>query len=174
MKKIRYPIIAVLATMVLAACGSRTEPTTPETTTPPASIAPVTPNNAPPETTVPEQDELSPTVLVDNDQVCVKITGTEVDPIWGYTLNVYLENKTDKELMFTVDNVAINRYMCDPFWAESVAPGMKSHSSISWFDSNLKENSISDVQEISFTLRVYDSNDFFAEDILQESFTVTP
>ncbi len=174
MKNLQYLIIAVLAAVTLTACGSKAEPTAPETTAPQSPVAPVVPNTTPPESQAAQQEEFSPIVLVDNGEVCVKITGKENDPVWGYTLNVYLENKTDKELMFTVDDVAINRYMCDPFWAESVAPGMKSNSSIYWFESNLAENSISDVEEIRFTLRVYDANDFFADDILLESFTVTP
>ena len=174
MKTLLYLAVAVVAALALAACSGTVEEPTTESTQPPVLAAPAVPHTAPPETTAPTQEESTPIVLVDNNDVCVKIIGTENDPIWGYTLNVYLENKTDKELMFTVDNVSINRYMCDPFWAESVAPGMKSNSSIYWFESSLEQNSITDVEEISFTLRVYDSNDFFAEDVFLETFTVTP
>lgn len=172
MKKVLYFVIA--AALMLSACSGTVNETTTESTNPPVLGVPAVPHTTPPETTVPEQDASEPMVLVENADICVKITGVENDPVWGYTLNVYLENKTDKELMFTVDDVAINRYMCDPFWAETVAAGMKSHSSINWFESSLQQNSISDVEEISFTLRVYDANDFFAEDVFLESFNITP
>lgn len=174
MKKFMYLTVVVLGMLALAACSSVADEPTTETTKPPMLAAPAVPGTTSPETTAPVQEEFQPMVLANNGDICVKITGVENDPIWGYTLNVYLENKTDKELMFTVDNVSINRYMCDPFWAESVAAGMKSNSSISWFESTLAENSISDVEEITFTLRVYDANDFFAEDVLLESFTINP
>lgn len=171
MKKLHYLTIAVLTALALTACGSSAAPTVPDTTAP---QAPIMPHTTPPETTAPAEGEFEPVVLVDNENVCVKIVGTEDDPVWGYTLNVYLENKTDKELMFTVDEVSINRFMCDPFWAESVAAGMKSNSTIYWFESSLAENSITDVEEIHFTLRVYDANDFFAEDLVLEKFSIQP
>lgn len=174
MKKLLYSVLAVIVALTLVACSGTAELPTTESTVPVAPNAPVAPNLNPPETTAPQPDAFSPIVLVDNEDICVKITGAENDPIWGYTLKVFLENRTDKELMFTVDNVSLNRFMCDPFWAESVAAGMKSNSSIYWFESALEENGISDVEEISLTLRVYDSKDFSAEDVFQGSFTINP
>ena len=176
MKKLLYPAIAVMAALTLVACSGTAELPTTESTTPVAPSAPIAPNFNPPETTAPQPqlNTFSPIVLVENEDICMKITGAEKDPIWGYTLKVYLENRTDKELMFTVDNVSLNRFMCDPFWAESVAAGMKSNSSIYWFESTLEENGISDVEEISLTLRVYDSKNFGTEDVFQGSFTIKP
>lgn len=174
MKKARYILLlTTLAILAMAACAPVEEPTVGSTQQPmlDATVQAVT---DPVETAPATQQAFQPIVLVENDDVCVKINGVDNDPIWGYSLNVYLENKTDKELMFTVDDVSVNRYMCDPFWAESVGAGMKSNSSISWFESSLEENSISDVQEIIFTLRVYDANDFYADDVLLETFTITP
>lgn len=174
MKNLLYLAFAAAAALALTACSTTAETPTTESPRPPALEAPALPDTIPPETDAPEQDGFTPIVLVDNDDVCVKITGTENDPVWGYTMNIYLENRTDQELLFTVDDVSINRYMCDPFWAESVGAGMKSNSSIYWFESSLAENSITDVEEIRFTLRVYDAADFFAEDVFLDSFTVTP
>lgn len=174
MKKLLYPAIAVMAALTLVACSGTAELPTTESTAPVAPIEPVVPNTTPPEAAAPQQEAFSPIVLVENEDICVKITGVESDPIWGYTLKVYLENRTDKELMFTVDNVSLNRFMCDPFWAESVAAGMKSNSSIYWFESTLEENGISAVEEIRLTLRVYDSKNFSAEDVFQGSFTINP
>jgi hypothetical protein len=51
---------------------------------------------------------------------------------------------------------------------------MKSNSSISWFESEFEENGIESVEEIRFTLRVYDSKNFSAEDVFQGSFTIQP
>lgn len=170
-QKTAAALLCMLLTLSLAACSSSPAD---ETT------APTTTNGAPaatttvPETSAPEETGFEEMVLVDNDDIFFKITGIEEDPIWGYSLKVYIENKTDIELMFSVDDVSVNGFMCDPFWAESVAAGKKSNSSISWFESAFSENGITEVEEITFTLQAYDSNDFTAEDVLLETFTVKP
>ena len=44
-------------------------------------------------------------VFVDNENCTFKITGVEPDSFWGYTLNAELENKTDKNLMFSLEEL---------------------------------------------------------------------
>lgn len=113
-------------------------------------------------------------VLVDNETATVKVTTIDESNFWGYTLKVFLENKTDKELMFTVDSVSVNGFMCDPFWATTVAPGMKANEEISFSESDFAANGIEAVEEIQFTLRVYDSEDFLAEDLIHEKILIRP
>ncbi len=113
-------------------------------------------------------------VLVDNKDVTVIITGFENDDIWGYTANLFLINKTDKNLMFSVNDASINGYMADPFFATSVNSGKCKFSSMSWSDTTLEENGITDVQEIEFKLRVYIDDDWFADDLVDEIITITP
>ena len=92
----------------------------------------------------------------------------------GYGVKVFLENKTDKELMFSVDQVSVNGYMCDPLWATTVAAGKKANEQITFFKSDLEENNITKVEEITFTLNVYDNNDWTAEHLVTETFTIKP
>ena len=113
-------------------------------------------------------------LLVDNENCTFKITSTGTDPIWGYTLQVYLENKTDVELMFSLDDVSVNGFMCDPFWASSVAAGKKANEEISFSDSDFEKNGITEVSEIVFTLTVYDANDWTADHLVSETFTIHP
>ncbi len=113
-------------------------------------------------------------VLVDNDTATVKITGIEEDSIWGYTLKVFLDNKTDKELMFTVEKVSVNGFMIDPFWAAAVDGGKKANESISFMDSDFQDNGIEAVEEIALTLRVYDNGDWLAQDLINQSVTIKP
>ena len=54
-------------------------------------------------------------VIIDNDYVTVIVTGYEDDEIWGYTANLFLLNKTDKTVMFSVDDASVNGFMADPF-----------------------------------------------------------
>lgn len=116
----------------------------------------------------------SDTVIVDDDNVTVIVTGYREDEIWGYTADVYLVNKTENEVMFSVEDVSVNGYMVDPFWASSVIPGKCRFGSISWSDSSLEENSIETVEEIEMVLRAYNSNDFLADDYVNEKVVLKP
>jgi hypothetical protein len=113
-------------------------------------------------------------VIVDNNKVSVIVTDYDEDGFWGYTVNLYLENKTDKELMFSVDDVSVNGYMADPFWAKSVGAGKVAYGSLSWSDSTLKKNGIKTVEEIEMTFKIKDANDWRADPIFNEVVTLEP
>ena len=120
------------------------------------------------------EPQLSDIVLFDNEECTMIITSFDPDDDWGYAVNVYLLNKTDKNLMFSVQDAAINGFMCDPFWAHTVAAGKASNTDITWFTSTLEEAGISEVENLTLPIRVYDEDDWMAEDIMNETFTVTP
>lgn len=113
-------------------------------------------------------------VLVNNDQVTVAVIGYEIDSIWGYTVKLYLENKTAATTMFTVDEAAVNGYMADPFWSRSVIGGKCAFSTMSWSTSTLEESGITNVEEISFMLRAYNAEDYSANDYVNEAVTLNP
>lgn len=177
-QKMIAALLGVMLALSMAACSTHAdgEPSNPAgTTTAPAvtTTAPVATTTAPTASSM-NKTEFEEIVLVENDDVFFKITGVEEDALWGYTLKVFIENKTGKELMFTVRDVSVNGFMCDPYWAVSVAAGKKSNSSISWSETAFEENGIEQVQDITLTLQAYDSNDFMAEDVLKETFVVHP
>ena len=166
-------VVALVFTMV--ACSSSgsdaetgTDPMT-TTTVPVQTTVPIT--TASPATTAPSFEEIS---LVDDENCTVTLKGIDADNLFGYTLNVYLENKTDKELMFSVDQVSVNGFMCDPFWASTVSAGKKANEQISFSESDFEANGIQEVNEISFTLNVYDNADWTADYLVEETFTVNP
>ncbi|MCD8230992.1 MAG: hypothetical protein LUD14_04075 [Clostridiales bacterium] len=113
-------------------------------------------------------------VIVDNDYVTVIVTGYEEDDLWGYTVNMYLVNKTDSTVMFGVDEASVNGYMADPFYAESVPAGKSAFSAMYWDDSELEENGITTVEEIEFQLRAYDEDDWEADDYVNEVVMLNP
>lgn len=120
------------------------------------------------------ESQATDTVLVDNDYVTAIITGYELDDIWGYSANIYLVNKTDVNVMFSVDKASVNGFMADPFWATEVAAGNCAFSSMSWSDSTLEENGITEVEEIEFTFNAYDADDWSADSFVNEVYTLTP
>ena len=166
-------VLAALALLISAGCAAAPEETTSRPV--PQTSAPTTQATTVPETTIPETTQ--PTVeitLVDNGNCAVILKGYDENALLGYGMNVYLENKTDKELMFSVGEVSVNGYMCDPFWATTVSAGKKANEQITFFESDLEANGIESVEEISFTLNVYDNADWLAEYLVKESFTVNP
>ena len=163
-KRIFMTLAALALVLSLAACGEA--PSTSETGNDP-SVSVSAPQQS-------QTAEFSPLVLVDNEQFTVKITGIDPKGFWGYTLKVFIDNKTDKELMFSTDDVSVNGFMCDPFWAVSVAAGKKANEEISFSEGDFEKNGIKTVEEIVFTLSVYDSNDILADNLLEQTFTVKP
>ena len=110
--------------------------------------------------------------IVDNQHCTVTITSVDADNKLGYTLNVFLENKTDKELMYSVEAVSVNGFMIDPFWAATVASGKKANETITFSGADFEKNGITQVSEISFKLKVYDNGDWNAEHLVSETFTI--
>lgn len=114
------------------------------------------------------------TVLIDNENVPAILTGYEEDAIWGYTANIFLVNKTEKTVMFSISDASVNGFMADPFFADELDAGKCAFSSVSWSDTTLAENSITEIQTIEFTMRAYDSNDWMADDLAHETVTLNP
>ena len=173
MKKL-IMILAALVLILSAGCAA----TPVETTTKPVTQTTVPTTQSPttvPETTVPETTApFAELTLVDDENCTVIIKGYDGNALLGYGVKVYLENKTDKELMFSISEVSVNGYMCDPFWATTVSAGKKANEQITFFESDLEANGIEAVEEITFTLNVYDNADWLAEYLVKESFTVNP
>lgn len=113
-------------------------------------------------------------IMIDNDKVTAIVTGFENDEIWGYTANLYLVNKTDTSVMFSVDECSINDFMLDPFFAKSVSAGESAFSSISWSNDSLSENGIETIENIQFKLKAYDENNITGEEFFNDIVTLTP
>lgn len=120
------------------------------------------------------QPQDSDRVIVDNQYVTVIVTGYEHDNIWGYSANLFVINKTEDDIMVSVDQASVNGYMIDPFFATSVSPQKCAFDAISWFDSSLEENGIEKVEEIEFTLRIYRTNDWLGDDLFNQTVTLNP
>lgn len=125
-------------------------------------------------TTFVRESQSTDTVLFDDENVSVIVIGYANDSIWGYTVNLYLENKTDKTLMYSVDEASVNGYMADPFWAKELQPGKMAFTSMSWSDTAFEENDITEVEEIEMIFNVYDQNDWMADRLIEETVTLKP
>ncbi len=118
--------------------------------------------------------QASDNVVIDNEYVTVTVTGYEKDSIWGYVVNLFLVNKTNKEVMFSVDEASVNGFMADPFFATTVISEKCAFVSLDWANSTLEDNGITEVEEIEFLLTAYDANDWFADKFAKEIITLHP
>lgn len=113
-------------------------------------------------------------VLVDNDALSVTVTAIEDDDFMGYTLKLFIQNKTDKELMVSAEDVSVNGLMADPYFAKSVAGGKSCFAQMYWLGDDFEELGITEVNEIELTVSAYDYDDIFAGDIVNEKVTINP
>ena len=155
MKKLLVMILALGCVMVgFTGCGNEVETPAKEV----IENVGVT-QNLPAET---EQEKIlnieQPIVVVDNENITFTVKSTYYDDTWGeYGLKVYLENKTPDAVMFALEDVSVNGYMCDPFWASEVAGEKKENTNISWYITSLEENDINykEITDIEFNLVAY-------------------
>ena len=113
-------------------------------------------------------------VILDNEYVTATVIGCSDDPIWGYSVNLFLQNKTDVEVMFSADNASVNGYMADPFWATTVQPGKCAFNSMMFSDSTLEEIGVTEIENIEFVLSVGNNEDWTAEDFANEEVILNP
>jgi hypothetical protein len=89
-------------------------------------------------------------------------------------MKLFIENKEDENLMFSIRDASVNGFMIDPFWANEVAAGKKANETVTFLKSDLEKNGIETVEEITFTLVVYESDEITTEHLVEKTFTVKP
>ena len=60
--------------------------------------------------------------------------------------------------------------MVDAYWATTVSPGNRKIDSVQFSNSKIEENGIKEVNDIEFKLRIYDSDNWSADDVVKETF----
>lgn len=113
------------------------------------------------------------TVLFDSADCAMTITGFDPENAWGYTVKVYLENRTEDDLMFSLGDTTVNGYPCDPCWAVTVAPGKRACSAISWLPEDFAAAGINRVEQIALPVRVYKADSLTDGYLMEKTFLLT-
>ncbi|MBO5129332.1 MAG: hypothetical protein J6B95_03185 [Oscillospiraceae bacterium] len=174
----KMPALALIAMMLLTfvACGGE-EPA--PATEPTAPILTEAPTQAPTEAPTEEPDpitatDMAETVLFDDENCSFTVSLASENAHLGMTLDALCVNKTDKTLMFTWNTVSVCGYLYDPLWSQEVAPG-ESVTSVVYIDTfQLEQLGITSIDEIEFTLYIFDSGDFMAQPYANDVFTIYP
>lgn len=111
-------------------------------------------------------------VLYEDSNIRVYMLDAYTDS-YGFNVSLYLVNYTDSTLMFSINNASVNGFMVEPFWSDSVPASARDISTVTWYKSDLEENDIATVEDVEFTLRVYNYDDWFADDLLDQTFSFT-
>ena len=156
MKKFLALILALCMCLSLVACAG--DPPVDDTSTPDTTIT---------DTTDPSEDEsvvdvvFSPVTLVSNDRVIFKVTSEPYrDDSWdAYTVDVYVENPTDKTIYVAMVETSVNDCMIDPYFTIEIGPDKKANEVCMFMKDDLDRNNITDsIDKIAFKIAVYDSD----------------
>ncbi len=112
-------------------------------------------------------------VIIDTEQFSVVVTGTGRDNYDNYTVKLYLVNKSDKHLLFVVDDALFAGVSVVPYFIESLDIDRVKFSQIAWSQSMLDQNGVKEIKDIEILLSVWDSENR-ANKIHEERFTLTP
>ena len=104
-------------------------------------------------------------VLVDTEYVTVIYTGDNKENELGYSISLYIVNKTDKDITVSGDDMSINGYMAEAYYDQRISAGKISLSGIQWYGETFKENDMdeSKINDIEFSLDIYPTDDAEAE-----------
>ena len=119
-----------------------------------------------------ENDQL----LIDIDEMKLTFIGTTLDDFFGYMVDVLMENKTEEELMISVEDASINGESINSMWAYQLFSGAKAIEVIPCMFGNFEDSGISvdDIETIELHLRVTKAADWMAGPIFDDTVTIRP
>ncbi len=102
----------------------------------------------------------SGTVIYDANNIKIVSKGIEVDDIFGQSLNLYIENNSDKAVVIQSDSVSVNGFMVSTIFSSTVLPSAKIIDEMTFMSSSLEENDITEIENIEVTVIVIDKASF--------------
>ncbi len=103
----------------------------------------------------------SGTVVLDQDGIKLVVKNLDVTgSYWGADLYVYVENNSQNDITIQTRDVSVNGFMVDPIFSCDVPMGKKAFDSISFMQSDLEDNAITDITTLELSFHVFDSNNW--------------
>lgn len=110
-----------------------------------------------------QQIDDSGTVLYDNKGI--KIIGKKLstdDSIFGPGLVLYIENNSNQNITVQSRDTSVNGFMVSTVLSEDVLIGKKSITSLTFMESSLEENDITDIETVETSFHVVDADNWRA------------
>ena len=114
------------------------------------------------------------TVIVDRTDLTFIIYEVDDELADYYTLHCYAANRTGRDILLFWEDVSVNGFMVNPYWSVSIADGKQAYSEIIFYRSELEQQDIEVVRDITFRLQASDSTDWSADYLFDEVFTFKP
>lgn len=113
-------------------------------------------------------------VAVDSNgvKIVVKKLDSE-ESFWGADVYVYVENNTERDITVQARDVSINGFMIDPLFSCDVVSGKKAFDEITFMESDLTENDITEINTLELRFHVFDMDSWdtiFDSEIVNISF----
>lgn len=113
-------------------------------------------------------------VLVDSNGIKIVGKGLSTeDSFWGPGLILYIENNSDQNVTIQANDVSVNGFMVESLMSEDIVAGKKAISAVQFFDSDLEENSITDISNIELYFNIFNLetwDDIFDSDVINLEF----
>lgn len=75
-------------------------------------------------------------------------------------VGIYIENNSDKRVLVTAKNVSVNGFMIDPLFSAEIIPSKVAVDEMSFLNSKLSENNITEITELELNFSITDSDSF--------------
>lgn len=98
--------------------------------------------------------------VVAYDENGVKIVAKKLnssDSFWGADLYLYIENNTEQDITVQARDVSIDGFMIDPVFSSEIVHGKKAFDSLTFMESDLTDNGITDIKEIELKFHIFDT-----------------
>lgn len=102
-----------------------------------------------------EDASIEETLLVDEKDIRITVTGLEYDGWMGPAVKVLIENGSDKDLTVQTRASSVNGYMMESMISADVAAGKKANDEISFMSSDLEAAGISGIADIELSFHVF-------------------
>lgn len=96
--------------------------------------------------------------MVNQNGVRIVGKGVSNDSIWGNGVVLYIENNTDKSILVTADDLSVNGFMITSYLYSTVKPGKKAIETIILSSSDMEDNDIEKIEELSLSFNVSDAD----------------
>lgn len=102
-------------------------------------------------------------LIADNDDFSFTVCGRDEDTVWTYNLVIYLENRTEQDLIFSWKEVSVNGEPTEALWFYYTVPaGLRACFPIYFDEDMMKEAGVEAIETVDFDLVVTPANSFTA------------
>lgn len=112
--------------------------------------------------------------LADTDEFSLKAESVKVNEFGEVIVKFDAENKLDKSLTFRFDDVAVNGFITSTYCSEEVEANKAGDFEMTIYPGSLSMIGAETVDQITFLLKVYDTDDYFSDGYVNEAYTLYP